>query len=80
MRTPSLYSLDDPISAALQPPANETRKERALRLKAEVKAKRVSDQIDEELQQERERLKRNKDDIKAMSLCPHICAYIYVFL
>ncbi|KIL67713.1 hypothetical protein M378DRAFT_159565 [Amanita muscaria Koide BX008] len=68
MRTPSLYSQDDPISAALQPPPSETEEERTLRLDAEAEAKRISEQIDEELKQERERLKRNKDDIKLLLL------------
>lgn len=64
MRTPSIYSQDDPITAALQPPSTETEQQRFLRLEAEATAKRVSEQIDEELKQERERLRRKKDDIK----------------
>jgi len=68
MRTPSVYSQDDPITAALQPPATETEQQRYLRLEAEANAKRVSEQIDEDLKQERERLKRNKDDIKLLLL------------
>ncbi|KAF8626128.1 hypothetical protein AX17_006623 [Amanita inopinata Kibby_2008] len=68
MRTPSLYSQDDPITAALQPPSTETQQERILRLQAEAEAKRVSEQIDEDLKQERERLRRNKDDIKLLLL------------
>ncbi|KAG5647351.1 hypothetical protein DXG03_000419 [Asterophora parasitica] len=58
MRTPSLYSQDDPISAALKPSPSET----------EAEARRVSEQIDEDLRQERERLKRNKGDVKLLLL------------
>ncbi|PFH48743.1 hypothetical protein AMATHDRAFT_64668 [Amanita thiersii Skay4041] len=68
MRTPSLYSQDDPITAALQPPPSETEEERVVRLEAEAEAKRVSEQIDEDLKQERERLRKNKDDIKLLLL------------
>jgi guanine nucleotide-binding protein subunit alpha len=68
MRPPSVYSQDDPISAALQPPSTETEQERNLRLEAEAEAKRISEEIDEEIKQERERLKRNKDDIKLLLL------------
>ncbi|KAF8710142.1 hypothetical protein AX14_010823 [Amanita brunnescens Koide BX004] len=68
MRTPSVYSQDDPITAALQPPSTETEQQRFLRLEAEATAKRVSEQIDEELKQERERLRRKKDDIKLLLL------------
>lgn len=78
MRTPSIYSQDDPITAALQPPSTETEQQRFLRLEAEATAKRVSEQIDEELKQERERLRRKKDDIKVtrpVSMVPHILTH-----
>ena len=74
MRTPSVYSQDDPITAALQPPPTETEQQRYLRLEAEANAKRVSEQIDEDLKQERERLKRKKDDIK-VARPVSVCAY-----
>jgi len=64
MRSPSLYSQDDPISAALKPSATETEAERTARLYAEAEAKRVSEQIDEHLREERERLKKRKGDVK----------------
>ncbi|KAF8910553.1 guanine nucleotide-binding protein [Gymnopilus junonius] len=60
MRSPSLYSQDDPITAALKPPPSETDSERAFRLEAEAEAKRVSEQIDEDLREERERLKKKE--------------------
>lgn len=64
MRSPSLYSQDDPISAALKPPETETEAERTARLYAEAEAKRVSEQIDEHLREERERIKKRKGDVK----------------
>lgn len=64
MRTPSLYSQDDPITAALQPSPTETEHERRVRLQAEADAKRVSEQIDDDLREERERMKRRKGDVK----------------
>jgi len=64
MRTPSLYSQDDPITAAMKPPSSETEAERAARLVAEAEAKRVSERIDEDLREERERLKKRKGDVK----------------
>jgi len=72
MRPPSVYSQDDPISAALQPPPTETEQERAFRLESEAEAKRISEQIDEEIKQERERLRRNKDDIKVVQHLPQL--------
>ena len=64
MRSPSLYSQDDPITAAMKPPPTETESERRIRLQLEDEAKRVSEQIDEDLREERERLKKKKGDVK----------------
>lgn len=64
MRTPSIYSQDDPLTEILRPPSSETDAERQIRLAREAEAKRISEQIDEELRQERERLKRYKSDVK----------------
>ncbi|KAJ2932040.1 hypothetical protein H1R20_g5040, partial [Candolleomyces eurysporus] len=68
MRTPSIYSQDDPISAALKPSATETDQERIARLEAEAEAKRISEQIDDDLREERERLRRRKGDVKLLLL------------
>ncbi|KAJ4477383.1 guanine nucleotide-binding protein [Lentinula aciculospora] len=68
MRTPSIYSQDDPLSEALKPPESETELERRARLEQEAEAKRVSEQIDEELRQERESLKRKRGDVKLLLL------------
>jgi guanine nucleotide-binding protein subunit alpha len=53
-------SLSDPLSAALQPPANETLAEKERRLIAEHEAKQISDNIDEMLRQEKNDRKRAK--------------------
>jgi guanine nucleotide-binding protein subunit alpha len=68
MRTPSIYSVDsavDPISQVMRAShASETPEERKARLEAEAEAKRVSEQIDEELRLEREKLRRSRGDVK----------------
>ncbi|KAJ3830062.1 guanine nucleotide-binding protein [Lentinula raphanica] len=68
MRTPSIYSQDDPLSEALKPPESETESERRARLEQEAEAKRVSEQIDEELRLEREDMKKKKGDVKLLLL------------
>ncbi|KAF8813180.1 guanine nucleotide-binding protein [Phlegmacium glaucopus] len=68
MRSPSLYSQDDPITAAMKPPPTETDSERYARLQFEAEAKRVSEQIDEDLREERERIKRRRGDVKLLLL------------
>ncbi|KAH0585358.1 hypothetical protein H2248_008597 [Termitomyces sp. 'cryptogamus'] len=68
MRTPSLYSQDDPLATVLRPSSTETDAQRRVRLATEAEARRVSEQIDEELRQERERMKRNKGDVKLLLL------------
>ncbi|KIJ66476.1 hypothetical protein HYDPIDRAFT_109520 [Hydnomerulius pinastri MD-312] len=60
-------SLSDPLSAALQPPPNETPGDRDRRLFAELEAKRVSDGIDEMLRQERKD-RRMKPEVKILLL------------
>ncbi|KAJ7126795.1 guanine nucleotide-binding protein [Mycena epipterygia] len=72
MRTPSLYSTDstvDPISQVMRAShASESLEERRARLEAEAEAKRVSEQIDEELRLEREKLRRSRGDVKLLLL------------
>lgn len=63
-RTSSIYSADDPLSLALKPPLTETDDERQLRVAAELEAKRISDTIDEELRNERERKRRANMQVK----------------
>ncbi|EDR01833.1 uncharacterized protein LACBIDRAFT_332856 [Laccaria bicolor S238N-H82] len=60
---------DHPISAALKLSPMETEAERTSRLYAEAEAKRVSEQIDDDLREERERLKKKKKgDVKLLLL------------
>ncbi|KAJ7745790.1 guanine nucleotide binding protein, alpha subunit [Mycena metata] len=72
MRTPSIYSTDstvDPISQVMRAGhASESQEERKLRLEHEAEARRVSEQIDEELRQEREKLRRSRGDVKLLLL------------
>ncbi|KAJ7031329.1 guanine nucleotide binding protein, alpha subunit [Mycena alexandri] len=72
MRTPSIYSTDstvDPISQVMRAGhASESQDERKLRLEQEAEARRVSEQIDEELRQEREKLRRSRGDVKLLLL------------
>lgn len=54
-------SLDeDPLTAALAPPANETPAQREIRERDEAEAKRVSDEIDAQIRREREAEKKRK--------------------
>jgi guanine nucleotide-binding protein alpha-1 subunit len=64
MRTPSIYSQDDPLTEALKPSEHETDDQRRARLFEEAEARRVSEKIDEDLRQERERLRKSRGDVK----------------
>ena len=55
-----MRSGSDPLARAMQPPENESIHERDERLKQEAKAKKISDDIDEQLKQERNQLKKRK--------------------
>ena len=63
---------DDPLSAVLRPSPGETAQDRDLRLQREAEAKRVSDRIDEQINIDRERYKKAKQDVRVrglVSLC-----------
>ncbi|EGO24442.1 hypothetical protein SERLADRAFT_467759 [Serpula lacrymans var. lacrymans S7.9] len=68
MRTSSIRSQEDPLSLALRPPVTETDAEKHMRLQQESEARRISEQIDEDLRQEREKLKKSKGDVKLLLL------------
>lgn len=59
---------DDPLSRVLAPPPNETPEDREARLLAEAEAKRISDAIDEELQQQLRAEKKGPRPIKILLL------------
>ena len=59
---------DDPLSQVLAPPPNETEADREARLRAEAEAKRISDAIDEELQQQSRAEKKAPKPIKILLL------------
>lgn len=61
-------TISDPLSAALIPPTNESPIERDLRLKAEIDAKKISDNIDEMIRQERNEQKKSKAEVNVLLL------------
>lgn len=58
----------DPLAAAIAPPPNETPAARTVRLRAEAEARRVSDEIDEELKAERAARRRQRPCVKVLLL------------
>ncbi|KAG6884558.1 hypothetical protein C0993_010118 [Termitomyces sp. T159_Od127] len=58
----------DPLTLAIAPPPNETPEQRAAREFAEAQAKKVSDEIDEQLRKEREDDKKKKKPVKLLLL------------
>jgi hypothetical protein len=67
--TKKIYaSEDDPLSLAIQPPKHETDEQRTERLHAEAEAKRISDEIDEQLNRERQAAKKAPKPIKLLLL------------
>ena len=68
MLTSRTYSDDDPLARVLAPPPNETPEDRARRLHAEEEAKRISDAIDEEIQQQQKAEKKTTRPIKILLL------------
>ncbi|OSX63793.1 hypothetical protein POSPLADRAFT_1169191 [Postia placenta MAD-698-R-SB12] len=59
---------DDPLTQAIAPPPDESEVARAERLRQEAEAKRISDDIDEELKRERAVWKKNKSLFKLLLL------------
>lgn len=59
---------DDPLTAALAPPHNESQVEREQRLRAELEAKRRSDAIDDEIDKQRSVDKKFAKPIKVLLL------------
>ena len=68
MRTSSMYSADDPLGQRMRPPPTETDQERKERLLREIRARQVSDGIDEEIRQDREQRKKKREEVKVCAL------------
>ena len=58
----------DPLAAAIAPPKNESTTARVARLRAEAEARRVSDEIDEQLKQDRAARRRQRPCVKVLLL------------
>ncbi|KAK0200793.1 guanine nucleotide binding protein, alpha subunit [Desarmillaria ectypa] len=62
------YEGDDPLTLALAPPPDETPEQKQQREAAEAEAQRRSDEIDEQIQKERELERRKKRPVKLLLL------------
>jgi guanine nucleotide-binding protein alpha-1 subunit len=58
----------DPLTLAAAPPKDETPAQRMVREKAEMEARRVSDEIDEQIRKEKQATKRRKRPVKVLLL------------
>ncbi|KAF9481633.1 G-alpha-domain-containing protein [Pholiota conissans] len=59
---------EDPLTLAIAPPPDETYEQRLIREAAEAEAKRISDEIDEQIRKEREAEKKKKKPVKLLLL------------
>ncbi len=59
---------EDPLAAAMAPPPGETGEERVVRLRREAEAKRVNDEIEERIKQDRAAWKTHKNMFKLLLL------------
>ena len=60
--------VDDPLSAAIAPPPNESPEQRAERERREADERKISDAIDEQIRVERAALKKRKKPVKVLLL------------
>ncbi|KAF8816932.1 G-alpha-domain-containing protein [Phlegmacium glaucopus] len=58
----------DPLTLAIAPPPDETPEQRQIREAAEAEAKRISDEIDEQIRKERELDRKKKKPVKLLLL------------
>jgi guanine nucleotide-binding protein subunit alpha len=65
---PRPRTLSDPLSAALQPPPNESAEDRSTRIQQEIEAKRHSEIIDEQLQRDRIERKKARAEVNVLLL------------
>lgn len=59
---------EDPLSLAIAPPPDETFEQRHARELAEAEARKVSDEIDEQLKREKEGERRKRKPVKLLLL------------
>ncbi|GLB44538.1 putative G protein alpha subunit [Lyophyllum shimeji] len=59
---------EDPLTLAMAPPRDETPEQRQLREQAEAEAKKISDEIDEQIRRERDVDRRRKKPVKLLLL------------
>lgn len=59
---------EDPLTLAIAPPPDETPEQRIEREAAELEAKRISDEIDEQIRKEKELLRRTKKPVRLLLL------------
>ncbi|KAI0085497.1 guanine nucleotide binding protein, alpha subunit [Irpex rosettiformis] len=59
---------EDPLTIAIAPPPGETEEQKQHRLQEEAEARRISDEIDQQLKEERAALKKKKKPIKVLLL------------
>jgi guanine nucleotide-binding protein alpha-1 subunit len=59
---------EDPLALAIAPPPDESLEQRHARELAEAEARKVSDEIDEQLKREREGERRKKKPVKLLLL------------
>lgn len=58
---------DDPLTLAISPPSNETPDQREQRLREEAKAKKISEDIDEEIKAQKN-AQRKRPNVKVLLL------------
>jgi guanine nucleotide-binding protein subunit alpha len=58
----------DPLTLAAAPPKDETPAQKVVREKAEMEARKISDEIDEQIKREKQATKRRKRPVKVLLL------------
>ncbi|KAH9858648.1 G-alpha-domain-containing protein [Lenzites betulinus] len=65
---PRALETPDPLAVAIEPPPNETSAERWAREQREAEARRISEQIDEQIRAEKQAMKKRKPPMKLLLL------------
>jgi guanine nucleotide-binding protein alpha-1 subunit len=64
----SFEDANDPLTALMAPPEDETPEQRSVREAREAEARRVSNEIDEQIRSERAAAKKKKKPVKVLLL------------